>query len=121
MGLVRAFLSAGARSVLVTLWPVEDISARLLMERFYRALREDAPGAPAAALRLAQRYLRDLTLAEVRAIRSGWGEDVADMPTDAAARPYADPAFWAAYVLVGAPTPATAALTAKNTKSAKGF
>jgi CHAT domain-containing protein len=100
MGLMRAFLSAGARSVLVTLWPVEDTAARLLVERFYRALREGL-GDPAAALHAAQRYLYGLTMAEVRAIRSGWGEDVADMPSDAA-RPYADPAFWAAYVLVGA-------------------
>ena len=102
MGLVRAFLSAGARSVLVTLWPVEDTAARLLMERFYRSLREGVLDDPAAALHVAQRYLHDLTMAEVREIRAGWGEDVADMPPDAEARPYADPAFWAAYVIVGA-------------------
>jgi CHAT domain-containing protein len=100
MGLVRAFLSAGARAVLVTLWPVEDISARILMERFYRALLVD--GDPAAALHEAQRALRDLTLAEAREVLAGWGEDVADMPAEDAAQPYADPAFWAAYALIGA-------------------
>jgi CHAT domain-containing protein len=100
MGLVRAFLSAGARTVLVTLWPVEDSSARMLMERFYRELL--AGSAPSAALREAQRTLRDLTLAEARDILASWGEDVADMPAEDSARPYADPAFWAAYALVGA-------------------
>jgi CHAT domain-containing protein/tetratricopeptide (TPR) repeat protein len=100
MGLVRAFLSAGARTVLVTLWPVEDISARILMERFYRALL--AEGDPAAALQKAQRVLRDLTIAEAREILAGWGEEVADMPAEDSAQPYADPAFWAAFVLIGA-------------------
>jgi CHAT domain-containing protein/tetratricopeptide (TPR) repeat protein len=102
LGLVRAFLSAGARAVLVTLWPVEDSSARLLMERFYQALQVEAASDPAAALQIAQRYLRGLTLAEARDVLAGWGEDVADIASDdLATRPYADPAFWAAYVLVG--------------------
>jgi CHAT domain-containing protein/tetratricopeptide (TPR) repeat protein len=103
MGLVRAFLSAGARAVLVTLWPVEDTSARLLMECFYRVLCEGL--GPAAALRAAQRYLRSLTLADVRQILLAWGEDVGDMPDDEAAQPYADPAFWGAYILIGAGQP----------------
>ncbi len=102
MGLVRAFLSAGAQSVLVTLWPVEDTSARLLMERFYRAMLEQEPATdPAAALRVAQHYLRDLTLRDLRDILAGWGEDIDAIPPDSDARPYADPAFWAAYALVG--------------------
>jgi CHAT domain-containing protein len=70
------------------------------MEHFYRALLVD--GDPAAALHEAQRALRDLTLADAREILAGWGEDVADIPTEDTAQPYADPAFWAAYALVGA-------------------
>lgn len=59
MGLVRAFLSAGARAVIVTQWPVEDESARLLMERLYAALAAQGAGAdPAATLREAQLALR---------------------------------------------------------------
>lgn len=48
LGLTRAFLAAGARSVVVSLWRVNDRSTALLMEGFYRALlqrglaREDA-------------------------------------------------------------------------------
>lgn len=82
LGLVRAFLLAGARALLVTLWPVEDHSAQLLMERFYTVLRtqpgDDAP----AALRAAQFWLRT------------W--QAPDGTT-----PYADPAFWAPFVLIG--------------------
>jgi CHAT domain-containing protein len=49
-GLVRAFLHAGSRSVMATLWPVQDRSTALLMEAFYRkrGLR------PAEALQQAQ-------------------------------------------------------------------
>jgi CHAT domain-containing protein len=38
LGLTRAFLYAGARSVLGTLWGVSDTASPLLMERFYRHL-----------------------------------------------------------------------------------
>jgi CHAT domain-containing protein len=38
MGLARAYLAAGARSVVVSLWKVNDRSTALLMERFYRPL-----------------------------------------------------------------------------------
>ena len=34
-GLVRAFRTAGAQNVLMTLWPVGDRSSRDFMERFY--------------------------------------------------------------------------------------
>ena len=53
VGLTRGFFSAGARRVLVSLWPVEDRATAELMRRFYRAmLGQNRP--PAAALREAQ-------------------------------------------------------------------
>lgn len=100
MGLVRAFLSAGAQAVLVTLWPVEDMSARLLMEHFYRVLRaQTGPADPAAALQAAQRYLRALTIVQIRAIVP---EALDDMLAHHDAAPFADPFFWAGYALVRA-------------------
>ena len=39
-GVAHAFLEAGARDLLVTLWPVEDRSARLFTPAFHRALLE---------------------------------------------------------------------------------
>jgi CHAT domain-containing protein len=49
-GLTRAFLQAGARAVLVSLWNVDDRSTGEFMEVFYREIRAGRP--PAEALRL---------------------------------------------------------------------
>ena len=57
IGLTRAFFYAGARRVLVSLWPVDDRATAELMRRFYRAmLQHGLP--PAAALQHAQNDLR---------------------------------------------------------------
>ncbi len=52
IGLTRAFQYAGARSVLASLWKVEDKSTAELMKRFYRYLK--AGNTKDEALRLAQ-------------------------------------------------------------------
>jgi CHAT domain-containing protein len=75
VGLTRGFFSAGARQVLVSLWPVEDRATAELMRRFYRELLGRGRP-PAAALREAQIAMwRD----------AGW-------------RP---PCYWAGFVLQG--------------------
>lgn len=53
VGLTRAFLHAGARRMLVSLWPVEDRATTELMGRFYQGLFTERL-TPAAALRQAQ-------------------------------------------------------------------
>lgn len=59
IGLTRGFQYAGVPRVVASLWPVEDRSTAELMKRFYQAMwRRDHPLAPAAALREAQRWLR---------------------------------------------------------------
>jgi len=40
VGIARAFLAAGARSVLVTLWAIDDEATMVFMERFYQHLKE---------------------------------------------------------------------------------
>jgi CHAT domain-containing protein len=72
-GFKRSFLVAGARTLLVTLWPVADESTARLMQSFYRH-RETRPAAE--ALRLAQ-------------------VEVSQRPAESA------PIFWAPFVLVG--------------------
>jgi CHAT domain-containing protein/tetratricopeptide (TPR) repeat protein len=52
-GLSRAFFFAGARSVVGSLWGVEDRETSLLMQRFYRNLIRERES-PATALRRAQ-------------------------------------------------------------------
>lgn len=109
MGLVRAFLAAGARAVLVSLWPVDDVSTRILMERFY----EDAAAGknPAAALRNAQLWLRQMTTDELAKKLAADGLPVADIEAEvrrlqsmsgvAKERVFDHPYFWAPFMLVG--------------------
>ncbi|HEX6091642.1 MAG TPA: CHAT domain-containing tetratricopeptide repeat protein [Gemmatimonadales bacterium] len=52
LGLVRAFLFAGADNVMATLWPIEDRPTSRIVPQFYRALEGRSP---AAALAIAQR------------------------------------------------------------------
>ena len=73
-GLARAFLYAGARSVLASQWRVSDRSTAVLMERFYTELR--AGRAKDEALRVAQLHL---------------------IASEASSHPY----YWAAFQLHG--------------------
>ncbi len=94
IGLVHAFLQAGARSLLVSLWRVEDEATALLMSRFYENLtgsyQDERAGLrgqampKAAALSEAQRWLRGYTN----------GQDQ---------RIYRHPAYWSGFVLIGDP------------------
>ena len=72
IGLPRAFLGAGAASVIVSLWLVQDESTVTLMTHWYRQLRERM--GRAAALRAAQQVLRQT---------------------------YPHPYYWAPFVLIG--------------------
>ena len=85
LGLSRGFFYAGARSLLISLWLVEDASTAQLMEQFYQGVLEGQ--SRAGALRSAQRAL--LTAAREGSRPSGW------------THPY----FWAPFRLVGAAGP----------------
>jgi CHAT domain-containing protein/tetratricopeptide (TPR) repeat protein len=57
IGLTRGFMYAGSRSVVASLWKVDDHATALLMKHFYRKmLHEGLP--PAAALRSAKEIVR---------------------------------------------------------------
>ena len=77
VGLSHAFLSAGARSTLVTLWPVTDRSTLRFMTDLYRELHDGRP--PAEALRTVRK----------RWIGAGAGTN--------------HPANWAPFILLGDP------------------
>ena len=83
LGLMRAFLSAGAASVALTQWAVEDRSTAQLMETFYQKLAEGY--GKGAALRHAQ-----LQFVRGESDRS-----------KAQPEYYAHPYFWAPFFLVG--------------------
>ena len=75
LGLTHAFMSAGSRRVVATLWQVSDRATARVMELFYRGLLVDGLP-PGRALAEAQRRLR---------------QD----------RRWADPYFWAGFTLQG--------------------
>ena len=59
VGLQRALLAKGARSVLVSLWSVSDEATELLTRRFYEYwLDVDDPASKADALAMAQEDVR---------------------------------------------------------------
>ncbi len=55
LGLARGFLSAGVSSLILTLWTVDDKTARNLMTDFYRQLKSG--NSPSASLKIAQSNL----------------------------------------------------------------
>jgi CHAT domain-containing protein len=59
LGIYRTFLIAGAKSVIISLWNVEDKSTALLFSKFYEYLKEGHP--KAKSLRLAKMYLKNET------------------------------------------------------------
>jgi len=110
VSLPTGFLQAGVAGVVATLWRVNDRATAMLMGELYRQLcRERQP--PAAALRAAQRWLRDTTNEEKRACwAAGVGDwlpaDVAERLRDAVgqgdARAFSSLFWWGAFTHVGA-------------------
>lgn len=74
IGLARAFLSAGAVSLVVSLWVVQDETTAAFMSDWYQELRRQTPPNRAAALRAAQLKLKSQ---------------------------YPHPYYWAPFVLIG--------------------
>jgi len=92
VSLAHTFLQAGARSLIVSLWPVEDRATSLLMERFYEnwtgrydETRNGHKGeamSKADALQEAKHYVRTYT-------------------DEGGERPFEHPYYWAAFILIG--------------------
>jgi CHAT domain-containing protein len=87
-------MAAGAPAVIATLWRVDERSTRLLMERFYREVT--AGTSFAQALHTAQLYLRTMSRTEALDLLRE-DADSARWPD----MPFADPFFWAPFVLIG--------------------
>ncbi|MGZ3432216.1 MAG: CHAT domain-containing protein [Isosphaeraceae bacterium] len=123
VGFTQALLMSGARSVCLSLWKVDDTATALLMQRFYANLLGVRPGLSqrlpkAEALAEAKAWLRGLRRVEVTALAAelSGGEARAagatrrtppqafSVPAGVADdRPYAQPYYWAAFVLAGDP------------------
>jgi hypothetical protein len=86
-GLGRAFLYAGARSLLVTNWAVDSTAARLLTSELFRSQAADRALSRAEALRRAMVTLMD--------------HDATNPSGGQAGYTYAHPMFWAPFSLIG--------------------
>jgi CHAT domain-containing protein len=80
-GLGRAFFYAGAKALLVSHWPVETVSAKLLTTELFKRQSADAKLSRSQAL-------RDASLAVMR-------------QSAGSSYSYAHPMFWAPFVVVG--------------------
>lgn len=74
VGIARAFIGAGARSVLVTLWAIDDEATLEFMRSFYYHLAEGR--SPSESLNQAVKFMRE-------------------------SNEYSDPKYWAPFVLIG--------------------
>ena len=98
VSMATAFVQAGAAGAVATLWSVDDLSTMVLMSRFYTEWRTNGHQ-PEDALRRAQIWLRDLTVAE-RA--SAYPAIDFEGSGEADGRPYANPHWWAGFTYTGA-------------------
>jgi CHAT domain-containing protein/tetratricopeptide (TPR) repeat protein len=123
LGLPSALLEAGVGAVLAALWPVEDVAATVLISKFYSGLLGgddgQSPMRPAAALQAAQTWLATATTTAVKALIAECLEGAASSALVDSERlqdavtnrfigygddesPFAEPLFWAPFILVGA-------------------
>ena len=94
LGLQRAFQVAGARTVVASLWKVEDQATRAMMERFYQNLWGQQPQGPLAALRAAQLWM-------LREGRANGALVPVEVEAPAGRPDRVPPEYWAAFVLSG--------------------
>jgi CHAT domain-containing protein len=119
LGFAQPLLAKGARSLVLSLWKVDDRATSLLMARFYQNLlgkRPDLkqPMPKAEALDEAKRWLRGLSAdkvgTELEALDRGTVRPLATKgdaprePSPSGPRPFAHPYYWAAFVLIGDPS-----------------
>jgi CHAT domain-containing protein len=98
-GISGYFLRRGAKSVMASLWAVNDASTALLMQQFYNRLSQGMTKA-AAIQAVQQDFISGkLTASEAKSIaRAGARPDVeGQLPPDSFSHPY----FWAPFILIG--------------------
>jgi tetratricopeptide (TPR) repeat protein len=111
IGFAQALFLAGGRSLVLSLWEVDDRATSLLMTRFYQnwlGKREglDRPMSRAEALREAKEWLRGLTAdqvaSELQQMPRGQPRAKEGRPVEG--HPFASPHYWAAFMLTGDPS-----------------
>jgi tetratricopeptide (TPR) repeat protein len=122
LGFSQVLLGRGTRSLLLSLWKVDDTATALLMTRFYQNLlgKRDGLAQPlskAEALREAKAWLRTLSRSAAQAlagrlakgsVRATEEPEGPVVPAVVPALPsgdvpFAQPRYWAAFILIGDP------------------
>jgi CHAT domain-containing protein/tetratricopeptide (TPR) repeat protein len=113
LGFAQCLLLAGARTLVLSQWSVDDDATALLMTRFYQNLLGKRPGLDkplpkAEALREAKDWLRNLSGDEVKERLAALppkerGKPVTKAAPPLAPKPFAHPYYWAGFILVGDP------------------
>ncbi len=123
LGFSQVLLGRGARSLVLSLWKVDDTATALLMQRFYQNLLGkrtglETPLSKMEALQEAKSWLRGLSWAEVdtlaaqlprSALRATQEKarrpnaEVAEAVPMAGEKPFCHPRYWAAFILLGDP------------------
>jgi CHAT domain-containing protein/tetratricopeptide (TPR) repeat protein len=122
INLAHAFLAAGARCVIATLWSVPDVSSFLVVWRFSKAFADEATTDIASCLRRAISWLqaiesRDVLMERVLPelfsdigvnLQSPEADRIQKQFLDAlnvfpSALPFGNPAVWSQYVVIGNP------------------
>lgn len=109
-GLQRGFKKAGAQSLLMSLWKVDDQATQMLMTQFYANLIKGQ--SKYEALREAQRYVRDYETEETVIVNEVTPSQKRRMERQGITweaqkevrkiHPYAHPKYWAAFILLDA-------------------
>ncbi|MHC5210466.1 MAG: CHAT domain-containing tetratricopeptide repeat protein [Planctomycetota bacterium] len=95
----RAFLYAGSRTVVASLWQVSDVETALTMQHFYEGWMTDGKPLP-EALRAAKRALREGAPAGTTALRGGL---LRAAPRSGSGDLTGHPYYWAPFVHIGRP------------------
>jgi CHAT domain-containing protein len=107
LGFAQPLLAKGARSLVLSLWKVDDNATQLLMVRFYQNLLGKREGLKsslpkAEALDEAKHWLRTLTADQVTDLTRSTPRP-AGAASSSAHLSYDHPYYWAAFILVGDP------------------
>jgi CHAT domain-containing protein len=124
LGFSQVLLAKGARSLVLSLWKVDDTATALLMVRFYQNLLGkhdglDKPLPKAQALHEAKRWLRTLPRPEVEKLAGELAKGEVRAEDESSPKnppgqdgkpliptgdtPFAHPRYWAAFILIGDP------------------
>lgn len=103
-GLQRGFKKAGAQSILMSLWKVDDHATQLFMTQFYKSFlnNKNKRQAYLEALHFVKNYnlnLSEFSIDEIDNLRNDGA--IIDLNTNKI-KPYANPKYWAAFILLDA-------------------